>query len=378
MQLMTFDRTRVLFLFFGAVLPLTAVACGGSDDTEPTDTDSNDTASTGNTDQGSDSADNYVPPMASCDNAVTSGAIYLTDATNYTFDSTITVQDITVKSPADITFDWGGLTTDIFGKPVNPALDINMVLVGLFGMTHDELAENIRKDNLPISDNKGAIAFYPPSGVPYTSQTLYNFTTPDRSAMTTEDFARYFDVTQANYSYPQDTHTFILVAASGTSIGKNSRMLGFFHLDAAAPGTSVALNDNSMKLNFTTNLAHIMPVPIAAGTGAFNVSWEYMTQNALKNEFVLTQITEVMVGHYSNMTRPQLDDQFLNLREIASDTWSGEVTSGVTMDLSTLLNSKTGAAFTGVDNTGVWILALFCTKGCTNPAPWSITILQAC
>ena len=189
--------------------------------------------------------------------------------------------------------------------------------------------------------------------------------------MTNDDFMRYFDATAANYSYPQDTHTFMLVAASGTTIGKNSRMLGFFHLDPVAPGTSVALNDNSMKLDFTTNLAQIMPVPVAAGTGALNVSWEYMTTNALRNEFVLTQITEVMIGHYSNFTRPQLDDQFLNLREIADGTWSGEVPSGISLDLSTLVNDKTGAAFTGVDNTGVWIMALFCTKSCTNPAPWS-------
>ncbi len=375
---MMFDQNQYLRPFWGTLVLLTVFACTAPEDTDSPGSDSNDTASTDNTDRGSDTFDNYVPPMASCNNAVTGGTIYLTDATNYTFDSNITVQDTTVKSPADITFDWGSLTTDIFGEPLNPATDIDMVLVGLFGMTHDVLAENIRKDNLPISDNKGAIAFYRPEGIPYTSQTLYNFTTPDGSTMTAEDFARYFDASAPDYSYPQDTHTFVFVAASGTSIGKNSRMLGFFHLDPASQGMSVALNDNSMKLDFTTNLAQIMPVPVAAGTGAFTASWQYMTNNALKNEFVLTQITEVMIGHYANMTRPQLDAQFLNLREIATDTWSREVKAGVSIDLSTLLNDVTGAPFTGVDNTGVWIMALFCTKNCTNPAPWSITILQAC
>jgi hypothetical protein len=85
-----------------------------------------------------------------------------------------------------------------------------------------------------------------------------------------------------------------------------------------------------------------------------------------------------MIGHYTNFTRPQLDEQFLNLREIATDTWSGKVTSGISMDLSTLVNDRTGAPFSGVDSTGVWLMALFCTKNCNNPAPWSITVLQAC
>jgi hypothetical protein len=369
---MTFDKNPYLFLLRIMVL-LTASACADSNNNESPGPDSGNNASTDDSDSGE-----YVEVTASCDNVITNGIIWLTDATNYTFDSNITVQDITVKSPADLTFEWGSVTTDIFGDPVNPANDINMVLVGLFGMTHDVLAENIRIDNLPIGDNKGAIAFYPQAGVPSTSQTLYNFTSPDGSDMPMDQLMRYFDATAADYSYPQDSHTFMLIAASGTTIGKNSRMFTFFHLDPTAPGTTVALNNNSMKLDYKTDLSEIMPIPIPAGTGALSATWEYMTKNALNNEFVLSQITEVMIGHYVNFTRPQLDDQFLNLREIADSTWSGTVSAGYSIDLSTLVNDKTGAQFSGIDNTGVWLLALFCTKGCNIPAPWSITILQAC
>jgi len=372
---MTFGKKTHLFLL-GLIALLTANACGDSDDNDSPGTDPQDTMDS-ESESGSESV--YIPPMASCDNATTAGGtIYLTDATNYTFDSHITASDVTVKSPADLTFDWSGVHTDIFKKPINPALDVNMVLVGLFNMTHDDLADNIRRDNLPLADSKGGIAFYVPEGVPYTSQTLYNFTAPDGSALLPEDFAIRFDVTRPDYAFPQDQYTFMLVAASGTTIGKNSRMIGFFHLDANAPGTSVMLNDNSMDLQYTTDLAQIMPVPVQAGTGALTATWDYMNKNALGNDFILTQITEVMIGHYANMTRPQLDDQFLDLRTIATETWSGEVESGISMDLSTLKSDLTGAPFTGVDNTGVWIMALFCTKGCTIPAPWSISILQPC
>ncbi len=332
----------------------------------------------GGTDPGSDSGGEYIPPTASCDDAITGGTINLTDATNYTFDSTVSIQEVTVKDATNLTFDWGGLTTDFFGQPLNPVSDIDMVLISLWEMTSTELAENIRNDNLPLSVNKGGLASFPTDEVPYTSQNLYSFVAPvDRSAIPEATFISYVDTTAEGYQYPQSTHTFMLVAASGTTIGKNSRMMGFFHVDPAATETTVALNDGSMVLDYTTNLSQIMPLPVPSNTGAMNVSWEYMTMNALGNDFDVFQITEVMIGHYTNYTRPQLDEQFLNLMDIADRTWSGEVTEGYSIDLDTLVDD-TGAPFAGVDSTGVWIMALFCTKNCNNPAPWSITILQAC
>ena len=52
------------------------------------------------------------------------------------------------------------------------------------------------------------------------------------------------------------------------------------------------------------------------------------------------------------------------------------MTAGRTIDLSTLTDAN-GNAFPGIDDSGVWMAALFCGK-CNNPAPWSITILQPC
>ena len=42
------------------------------------------------------------------------------------------------------------------------------------------------------------------------------------------------------------------------------------------------------------------------------------------------------------------------------------------------LKDAGGQAFTGVDATGVWILALSCSVYCSSPAPWYLTVLKPC
>ena len=221
--------------------------------------------------------------------------------------------------------------------------------------------------------NKGAIATFPTGN---TSETLFNFVSPDGSILPHGTIDGYFDTTQEGYQYPQDQYTFMLIAAHGTTAGKDSRMIRFFTLDPDATETELALTDDSMVLNFTTNLATMMPVPVPTGLPNLVVDWENMYENALGNEFVLTKITEVMVAQYVGQSRAQLDADFLNLRETPAQKWTGEVEEGFSMDLSTLTDD-TGAAFTGIDTTGVWLVALFCDS-CNNPAPWAIIVLQPC
>jgi len=46
------------------------------------------------------------------------------------------------------------------------------------------------------------------------------------------------------------------------------------------------------------------------------------------------------------------------------------------VNLSTFTN-ESGQPFTGIDDTGTWVLALSCGD-CRNPAPWYLTILEPC
>ena len=354
-----------------------ADADGDSDSDGDSDTDGDsDSDADGDSDSDTDGDADTSGQLSYCESLSAGDEIALTDATNYSFDSTVEIEVTTVKAGTDLTFDWGALTTDLFGEPVNPVDDIDMVLVTLWSLTADELADDIRMDDLPLDFNKGAIATFPVDA--NTSETLYNFTSPDKMEIPLEEIQRYFDAEAEDYPYSQDTHTFMLIASTGETIGKNSRMLSFFHVDPDAEETTVLVGDDSMKIDYTTNLAEIPSVQIPKNMSDLVVSWSEMSTTALGGLFFFTQVTEVMVGHYPNHTLQELDDDFLHLEENADRLWSTEVESGWLISLQDLKDAE-GNGFEGVDSDeGVWLLALSCTKQCTNPAPWSITILEGC
>jgi hypothetical protein len=73
----------------------------------------------------------------------------------------------------------------------------------------------------------------------------------------------------------------------------------------------------------------------------------------------------------------QKKENFLNMEKLAVAKWSTTELSGVSVKFSALTNEKDQSAFTGIDSTHTWIIALV-NQSALNPAPWYITVLQPC
>lgn len=312
--------------------------------------------------------------VASCADVVSDGTMAITDDTNYAFSSTLSVEMTTLKDATDLVFDWSGITQDFFGKPVNPILDIDLVLLSLWHMTPVELIANMNRDNLPQDSMIAVITSYPQDN--FTSRNLLGFDVLG-NPLPEADLWKVFDTSNPDFEYPQTEYTFMAMAGTGTVAGKGARMIHFFNIDPNATETTLRFTDTSTTMDYTVDLKHAMPVPVPAGMPGLAIDWSAMTTNALGNSYDVFQITEAVVAHYPNYNLSQVEDRFLYLEEDAGGWWSAEVASGVSIDLSTLVDAG-GSAFPGVDDTGVWLVALFCTVNCNNPAPWSITILQPC
>jgi hypothetical protein len=117
-------------------------------------------------------------------------------------------------------------------------------------------------------------------------------------------------------------------------------------------------------------------VSIPAGSGELEFDWGDMTTTSLQKEYDPFTVTEAVVAHYP-MTRAQLQARFLDLRELADGWWSTESIAGTSVELGTL-TAEDGSTFSGIDDDGLWLVALFCTEACNNPAPLSITFLEPC
>ncbi len=316
-----------------------------------------------------------IPPLvrASCDNVVSDGNVILTDNLNYAFESSLNVQSTVVKDATDLVFDWSGVTTDFFGKPLNPITNIDFVYVTLWSQTQSELEEAIKTDNLQTGLNRGIVSTYPDDT--YTAMNLLNFNILGEPLLEEEAW-QYFDTNNPLFEYPQNTHTFMITAATGTALKKGTRMIKFFNIDPNATQNRVVLDNDSTTMTYSVDLTTVMPVPVPTGMANINVNWEYMTVNALGNPYIPTQITLASVVYFQEPLW-ELEKNFLVIDELADHRYDAEILSGVSVDLSTLTDEM-GNPFAGIDNTGVWMVMLFCSKNCANPAPWSITILQAC
>lgn len=301
--------------------------------------------------------------------------ISLTDETNYSFTSTLSIQMQTLKDNTDLVFDWGAVTRDFYGLDVNPATDIDTVLISLWNLTPAELEDRLNRDTLTRNANEGAIMVYPDGT--YTSTNLLSFGLLGASLPNPDEIWKRFDTSRPDYQFPQDKHTFLLMAATGTDLGRGGRMLALFNVDPTSTRTTLALDNDSTKLDAHADLQKAKPVPVPAGMPSVTIDWSQMTVNALGNEYLPTEITRAVVAHFATSSIADLERDFLRLESTADGWWSGEVLAGTSIDLGTLKDA-TGATFPGVDDNGTWLAALFCTTACNNPAPWSITILEPC
>ena len=300
-------------------------------------------------------------------------SVVITDPTNYSLSDSFTMQVAKLKDNTDLVFDWSRVTVDFFGKTVNPLTDINTVLISLWNLTPQGIEDALKVDNLPLASNSGVITTFPDGT--YTQQNLLSFNELGNPLPTDELWSR-FNTATPNYQYPQDQYTFLAMAQTGSDIGRNPRMIALFNIDPNATQTELDFTNDSTKLSYTVDLLQSQPMEVPAGVPALTVDWSQMTKNALGNRYDYSEITLAAVAHYKTETLPQLQQDFLNLEDIADGWWSGPVVAGASIDLGGLVDADS-ATFPGIDGTGVWMAALFCGN-CNNPAPWSITILQPC
>jgi hypothetical protein len=306
------------------------------------------------------------------------------EANDYHFSSTLTFPPIKVQPKTELTFDWSGVTHDFLGHALDPKTDLNMISVLSWGLPRAELESRLNADTLLQKDltvvplTLTTDGNTPGVAAGATSAKLFTFTlnggaiSPDGGAITPERVLDYFDAD----NYPPDITTYTVMAATGDVVGEGTRMIQSFVLDKSSTNTEVTMTSDSTQLTYDANLHSLTPTGIPAGQSAITLDWtSSISTNALGNPFEPTNITHVLVGHYTE-TPTELESKFLDIEIIATELYEADVLIGTTIDFSTL-KTKDGQAFQGIDDTGTWLVALQCGI-CRNPAPWYLSILKPC
>ena len=289
---------------------------------------------------------------------------------NYTFSSTITLPPVTVAPMTNLTFDWSGVSKDFLGRRLNPTTDLNTAIMMIWNYPLADFETALNADALYTAD----LVVSPPVNLPIaagaTSGRLYDFL-GNGTALTPAMFNAFFDAAK----YTPDKAVYVVGVQTGIDLGRNMRMLQAFNLDASSTVTNVALTNTSTQLSYTANLHSLAVTRVPGGTPALTLDWSKMKTNALGHAFSENYVTTAVVGHYTQ-TPAELEAAFLDLDSIATATYRAAIDAGSVLDF-TMLKDAGGAPFPGIDDSGTWLVGLFCGN-CRNPAPWYMTILKTC
>jgi hypothetical protein len=293
-----------------------------------------------------------------------------TEATNYKFSSSLTVDVTKVQTGSDVKFDWSGVKKDLLGHDLNLST-IGMVEVELWTLTQANFEKKLNDDALGQSDLAIIASIIPTAGS--TTSDIYQLTDMGMP-YTKEQIDPYLNTT----TYPPDKTLYTVMLADGMTYGKGTRMIAGFTFDPTVTNTQVNVTSDSTQLSLTADLHSQTVLTVPAATPAITLDWTTMTKTAAGLVFEPTYVTQIRVGKYSK-SATDLEDKtnFLNLDTIADTMYTADVTAGTTFDLSQT-KDPSGAAFPGIDSTHTWIVALNCTEQCTNPAPWYIAVLKTC
>lgn len=290
---------------------------------------------------------------------------------NYSTWSKMTLPIIKVKPSSDLSFDWGSVTRDFITHDLDPRADLDMTMVLFFQLPLAELETKLNADSLTQND----LVISPPltlrTNGSDTSAKLFDFDL-NGVEVTPEQVMKYFD---ADFYSPAN-YTYALAGATGVEVGQGIRVIQAFQLDPTSSNTEVKITDASTKLDWTANLHDLTPTGIPKGEAAVTLDWGDMTKTGFGTAFDPTQITRAIVGHYAQGSG-QLEQDFLDIELIATELYETTVESGTTVDFSMMTRKSDGRSFSGIDDTGTWLVALQCGV-CRNPSPWYLSILKPC
>lgn len=287
-------------------------------------------------------------PLAECGDPCTLG-----DANNYTFASELDVAVHTLLSKADVRISWPDLTTDLLGQPLEP-VEIDLVTLIVFPeLTPDEAAVALGEDTA----TQALVG-------------LYQVCEPTDFACRLSEFGLLGSHPGIDQYFEEGTGSWLL--ALGQQGAANARAMVFLQASDAATDTEVVVTDDSYHLTAEVDLGSLTPVRVPQGTRPI-LDWSGLTRDGFGHDMEIRTIDTLEVARYDESVA-QLEEQFLDIEQLADERWSADVSGNVSYDLADLTDGD--LAFPGFDADGTWVIALRCSS-CFHPAPRFMTVVSS-
>jgi hypothetical protein len=360
---MSSNLKRYLFsisttLVFGLVIYL--ISCDESD----TDSDENNSSESLNKDTESDTCGDD------------SFSLVLDEAHNYSFSSEVDIKTFEIQEYPNIPLiDWSGITTDTLGHAIDPAVDVGHVEIIVWNLKEYETFEQwLNQDSLDMDYLEGMVNLHYTwfeNGA--TSARLSDFGSFGEDV----DAEEYFD---SQGRWPTSEYIYVLVVGRGSQIGYDAIMSAFLKpVSSTDAPTDFYMTSDTVSLTYSVTLNET-PFPVPRQAADATIDWREMIgkPNPFGQEFTESQVGRVMLTFYQGKTLAELQPLFLDLELIADIKYEAEPINPKPMPFSDL-QDDTGEQFSAFgDEEGTWMLSLWCTVGCNNPAPRYVASLIPC
>jgi hypothetical protein len=291
------------------------------------------------------------------------GAIVLTDAQNYSLESSLSIPAIETASGADLDICWSGLMSDLQCHPVDPQPDLdNLALLRFLHLSHDAVEARLTSGQLAQSEIDGYLEY----------RTDHASTCAKLSSMSF--FGTPIQIAD-EYRESSD-HSYMLLLSEGTTPGVGARGMIFVTPTASSTNTRVDVPSGCGLLDVSADLSSAERVILPA-EGPWPIDWRNLSQDGQGNPIVFESIDSVLLGFYAGMSVADLESDILDLELNATALWELPLTGGRTADLGRARERDGGALFAGFarPEPGVWVMGLMCST-CQNPAPVVLTVLE--
>ncbi|HJN77030.1 MAG TPA: hypothetical protein QGF58_24110 [Myxococcota bacterium] len=297
--------------------------------------------------------------LAGCggrDGESTSGEAQLADENNYSYAAALHLPRHPTAEAEDLALDWSGLEQDLRCAELNPAADIdNLLLVSFPALSPEEVEEGLAHDSLLQADLGGYVT-HEPGDATTASLSDFGFNGADVGIVdryTAED-------------------TWLLTLATGLELTLGTRWLAFLDPAPDQTATAVDLAGDCDVLDVSAVLTELVPVAVAA-EGPWVLDWSGLEQDGRGNALALETLDQLTVARYDE-TPAELEDRFLELEALAIETWTLDIDGIRSASLEDATDAS-GAPLSGFRDSTTWILALRCLR-CSNPVPPFLTILE--
>jgi hypothetical protein len=316
-----------------------------------------------------------LPTVSACGGSGSGGSgavgnVVIEDANNYTAMSTLTIQTLQTAPMVDLTFTWDALAKDLLCHTAG-TID-NVAFLQIKGMSQDDIAKKLAVGKL----NSNQVACYAEQHtMGATSVMMSTFDNYDKGS-----FTLVTDYVPSTAAVPPQ---YLALFTHGTALGVGAQSMIFLQPTDGVATTTVAApnpcpdgtaNGANEILNFAPTLSPTAAtIPTA---GPWKIDWSQITKDSFGNalDFSMTTLDKVEVGYFQGKTPAQIQADFLNVEQDATQLYTYSVPVGQKYVDLAVGGTPAFPGFGATAATDTWAVAVLCSK-CQVPAPVVFTIL---